>query len=123
MATKTVVITGDEEVKRRLQAMGATAQAKLALAMMAGALVIQNDAKARVRKKTGNLARSIHTEQLPGNMGVQVGTDVVYGLAQEYGRPDLPNYGFTPYMRPAVDQNLSRVAFVIGTTFGKLLAP
>lgn len=120
MATKTVVIEGDEEVKRRLAAMGSTAQAKLALAMMAGALIIQTDAKVRAPKLTGNLARSIHSEQLPGNMGVQIGTDVVYAAAQEFGRPDI-NLPAQPYLRPAVDQNLSRVAFAIGSTFGKLL--
>ena len=29
---------------------------------------------------------------------------IAYALAQEFGRPDLANYTFTPYMRPAAEQ-------------------
>ena len=29
---------------------------------------------------------------------------VPYAAAQEWGRPDLPNYTFTPYMRPAAEK-------------------
>ena len=121
--TQTITIVGDKEVMARLTAMGAKAQPALVLAIKAGAFVVQNDAKVRVRKKTGNLGRSIHMEQLAGGLGISVGTNVVYAAAQEYGRPDLKTYGFTPYLRPAWDQNIGRVAATIGAVLTKLIQP
>ena len=118
--TKTIIITGDEEVQARLKMMGATAQVKLQLAIMSGLMVVQSDAKARAPYRTGNLMRSIHMEQLPGGTGGVVGTNVEYAAAQEYGRPDI-NLPARPYLRPAIDQNLGRVATIIAATFGKLI--
>lgn len=122
MASKTVVITGDDEVKRRLAAMGAKAQPALVLAIKAGALIVQTDAKVRAPKLTGNLARSIHIEPLPGETGVAVGTDVEYAMAQEYGQPEL-HIPAQPYLRPAMDQNLGRVGATIAATLKKLIQP
>ena len=60
-----------------------------------------NAAKRFVRVDTGNLRNSITLDE-PGAGRYEVYTNEVYAAAQEYGRPDLPNYGFTPYMRPGL---------------------
>ena len=39
-----------------------------------------------------------------GVLGVKNDKMVAYALAQEFGRPDLDKYTFTPYMRPAAQQ-------------------
>jgi len=114
-----IIIEGDEAVRAKLTSLGALANPTLQTAIMAAAGVIQTDAKVRVRKLTGNLARSIHTEPL--GTGAVVGTDVVYAAAQEFGRPDLPNYGYTPYLRPAVDQNLAKIEQTIALVLGRLI--
>lgn len=63
----------------------------------------RNLAKRFVRFKTHNLQNSIRADRVSDEEYV-VSSDVEYALAQEYGRPDLPNYGFTPYMRPAAQE-------------------
>ena len=70
------------------------------------AAFVRRAARAFVRKDTQALENSIRTNKIgPGHFETLAGgTDAVpYALAQEYGRPDLPNYGFTPYMRPAAE--------------------
>lgn len=58
----------------------------------------------------GDLRDSIRTERTGfgeyqtlagGDVGQRRGRVIAYALAQEFGRPDLPRYTFTPYMRPA----------------------
>ena len=117
--TTNVTITGDKEVMAALKALGAKAQPALVTAMKAGGLIVQNDAKVRAPKLTGNLARSIHMEE--DKDGVAIGTDVVYAAAVEYGRPDMKNYPIQPYLRPALDQNVGRIAAIIQATLKKVL--
>lgn len=52
-----------------------------------GALLVENDAKVKVPKRTGNLSRSIHTEaEMQGTAAsVQVGTRHLYGAYVEFG--------------------------------------
>lgn len=67
------------------------------------AAFIRNAGKQFVRKDTHALANSGRANQV-GPMEFQVvfgGVGIPYAAAQEFGRPDLPNYGFTPYARPA----------------------
>jgi hypothetical protein len=66
-----------------------------------------NAAKRFVRVDTGNLRNSI-TFDSPQRGDYEVFTEEVYAMAQEFGRPDLPNYGFTPYMRPGLQEALSK---------------
>lgn len=78
-------------------------------------------AKQNVAVDSGDLRDSIRTSGTGGRYqtiaGGVMGTDrpskyrknkkarmIAYALAQEFGRPDLPRYTFTPYMRPAAMQ-------------------
>jgi hypothetical protein len=56
-------------------------------------------AKQFVRVDLGNLKGSI-TPQTEGLKG-EVYSESDYSLTQEFGDPSKPNYGFTPYLRPA----------------------
>lgn len=60
---------------------------------------VNNSAINKVRVDSGDLRRNIRYNII-GDEG-EIITDLPYSAAQEYGRPDLINYGFTPYMRPA----------------------
>jgi hypothetical protein len=60
---------------------------------------IKNIARELVRWKTHALQNSIKI--IKNKYDTWVLSEEPYGAAQEFGRPDLPNYGFTPHMRPA----------------------
>jgi hypothetical protein len=63
----------------------------------------KGEAQNRVRVDSGNLKSKIEVVEpahatgdgASGQFGVE---GVAYALAQEFGRPDLPRYGFTPYL-------------------------
>ena len=126
----------DDRVARKLleKVSAATGGKMLAQALVAGALVIQNDAKRRAPYKTGTLRRSIHVgghkDQAPGSEGapdvpgpkiygrdaeVTVGTNLEYAARQEYGFNDTDRIGrryrqpARPFMRPAADENIAAV--------------
>jgi len=86
------------------------------VALKAGALLIQNDAKKRAPYLTGTLRRSIHTEQT-GKTSVKVGTDVEYAIFQEYGTSKM---AARPYLRPAFDENRQKVVDKINAVWGQL---
>lgn len=52
---------------------------------------------------TGDLRNSIRFDLLSRERG-EVSANQPYAAAQEWGRPDLARYGFTPYMRPATTE-------------------
>lgn len=60
-------------------------------------------ARQKVAVDTGQLRNSIKTDS-SGFGQYETFAETPYALAQEYGRPDLPAYTFTPYMRPAAIQ-------------------
>jgi len=60
-------------------------------------------ARATVRVDTSTLRNSIQLDQVSEGVN-EVSANTEYAAAQEYGRPDMPNYGFTPYMRPAAEE-------------------
>lgn len=124
--------TSRGDASKALKQMVRNVQGKnLERALVAGALIIQNDAKRRAPVLTGNLRRSIHIgghEDLAGDRsGVQqqtgqavpgpesgqagaavyVGTDVEYAAAVEFGSEERRA---KPYLRPAADSNRSTVA-------------
>jgi len=68
---------------------------------------IRKLAKEKVRKDKRNLENSIIATDLGDGMEVSANTE--YAAAQEWGRPDLPQYGFTPYMRPAVKEAAAKI--------------
>jgi hypothetical protein len=70
------------------------------------------EAKSRVRVDFGQLKGSITREQL-SNAKYIIYSNVEHAAAQEYGIPEIPNYGFTPYLRPGAqvagsDKSISR---------------
>lgn len=64
---------------------------------------VRNRARYHVAVDTSRLRNSIRTEKL-GSGHYQTLSETPYSLAQEFGRPDLPRYTFTPYMRPAAQE-------------------
>lgn len=68
-----------------------------------GALIIENEAKARVPVRTGFLRRSISSDvQWSGRnrVVVTIGPNAEYGAFVEFGTSRM---GAQPYMRPAID--------------------
>jgi hypothetical protein len=63
------------------------------------AVDIRNRAKRTVRKDTGDLRNSVQTEKTA--FGYETFSDAPHAAAQEWGRPDLPTYGFTSWARPS----------------------
>lgn len=138
-----VRVTGSESLARKLAALGEAAQGKmLERALVAGGLIIQNDAKRRAPYRTGNLRRSIHIgghadlatdrgeivdqtgspvpppETWPGGGGIYIGTDVEYAAPVEYGAGRRPPQ---PYLRPAIDTNGDAVRTEVAEALRDLL--
>lgn len=84
-----VTITGMNELMAAFEAaQGAASGKMLARAALAGALPVQNAAKAKAPWKTRTLSRSIHSEletEAETYAEVVVGTDVEYAAIQEFG--------------------------------------
>ena len=76
---------------------------KVEKALDKGAFLVEGDAKRLVRVDTGRLKNSVDTIRRP--LERSIGSSVQYAAAQEYGRVDLPRYGYTPYLRPALRKN------------------
>lgn len=84
---------GEREVMDRIGAVGKMLSGQnLLRAVRSGALLVEKDAKEKCPKKTGTLARSIHTEgeiYTGDHVSVQVGTDSKpphgYGAYVEFG--------------------------------------
>lgn len=75
----------------------------------------KGEAQNRVRVDSGNLKSKIDVVEAGHDTGDgasgQFGVEgVAYALAQEFGRPDLPRYGFTPYLRPSQDIESKKLA-------------
>lgn len=126
---------GNEAFKRGIGRLLAALPEALETAVLAGAIVVQREAKANLRAnqtwRTGNLARSIHVgghaelSELGASSGsdiggatteaamagVDVGTDVPYARRIELGFMGTDSLGRTyhqparPYLRPGLDQN------------------
>lgn len=115
MARKPVTIKGDKELKAAFKRLSVAARGSaLMTAAKAGILPIQNAAIENAPYLTGNLARSIHTEEVEKtnhSAKVATGTDVEYAARQEFGFNDTDARGRSyhqparPYMRPAYDNH------------------
>jgi len=71
------------------------------VAQLAAAEVVKL-ARKYVAKDTKDLMNSIIINPaLSTDRQYVVSSGTEYGAAQEWGRPDIPNYTFTSYMRPA----------------------
>jgi len=79
-------------------------------ALIRSANIVQTDAKLLVAIDTGNLRGSIVKGQVDKtNLSITVSTNSEYAFAQEFGRPDLVSYTFSPYMRPALNNNIKKI--------------
>ncbi len=82
-------LLGGPKLKREFSAIGAAIRGRLlANAVLAGALVVEGEAKRRVARRTSTLARSISsivTERSATGAKATVGTNVEYGPFLEFG--------------------------------------
>jgi len=133
-------VVGDEALYRRFRRMSDAARGQnLLLALKAGGLPIANEAKVRVPKLTGNLARSIHIggygdeselslsdgTDIGGNIAardraqIRIGTNVEYATWIEFG---TSKRAAKPYLRPAFDTKKAEAVREFTRAFRKLLA-
>lgn len=146
----TVRIEGSDGLALKLRALGTALSGRTAeRAVVAGALIIQNEAKRRAPFRTGTLRRSIHigghtdkatdyqvpadVPELPGpdvsahDVQVYVGTNLDYGRRIEYGFNQADSLGRVynqaaqPYLRPAIDENGDRVRQEIADALADLI--
>ena len=104
----TVQLIGSERLQQRLEEL--VTPEKIDEALDRCAHLVENDAKRIVRVDTGALKSSINTLKIPN--GRAVGSGKEYAAAQEFGRPDLPQYGYTPFLRPAVRKNMNKMNLI-----------
>jgi len=100
-----VTIIGVPAIQNRLNTM--TDKSKIEQALDHGAALVELDAKRLVRVDTGLLKNSINT--VKKSLYRAIGSSKQYALAQEFGRPDLQGYGYTPYLRPAIRKNRAKI--------------
>lgn len=104
-----IEIKGVKELQSKFKNIGDELQKALSEAVSAGAVVVERDAKIRVPVLTGNLRNSIREfkkNESPGRVESQVGTDVEYGPAVEFG---TSRRAPKPYLRPAIDENRTQI--------------
>lgn len=101
-----IKINGLAPLQNRLNNVVTTEKVERALDR--GAMYVEKDAKRLVRVDTGRLRASINSIK-PRPLMRMIGTNVKYAAAQEFGRPDLASYGYTPYLRPAARKNRPRI--------------
>ena len=142
MPSVKLTITGEKELIRKFNLLADSLRGKtLERALVSGALIIQNSAKAKAPYLTGNLRRSIHIgghedlglegdvidragtrvpqPVISGNsVAVYVGTDVNYAAAVEFGSK---TQRAQPYLRPAMDENQAAVGKEIADALKDLI--
>ena len=146
----TVRVEGSESLAIKLRALGAAVSGRtVERAVVAGALIIQNEAERRAPYRTGTLRRSLHIgghtdlatdyQQPPGiselerprigdhDVEVYVGTNLEYARRQEYGFNGADSLGRVynqaprPYLRPAIDENGNAVREEIAAALIELI--
>ena len=109
IGTVNVQFFGLQPLKHRLENMAKPEKLEQALDM--AALVVEKAAKGYVRRDTSRLYSSINIKR--SKLTRKIGTSVVYAAAQEFGRGDIPRYGYTPYLRPALRNNKKEINRII----------
>ena len=76
-------------------------------------LLVEGDAKRMCPVDTGRLRSSLaHEIEKKGNEVIgRIGTNVVYGVFQEYGSSTQSG---TPYLRPALEKNKGKIKQILG---------
>lgn len=88
---------------------------KLEKLVREAAMAVEGDAKRFAPVDTGRLRNSIHYAK-SGDLEYMVGTDVEYGIYQEFGTRYQSG---TPFLRPAVEKNRFLVAGKAKIIFNK----
>lgn len=124
----TFKLLGVEEMESLLAEIGPALAIKAGQkATNAGAKIVAKEAKQRVRKRTGKLARSITTQKAPPKMS-EVATFVGF-KPPESRRAHLEEFGTekqapAPFVRPAMDEKAGEVleaeAEVLGVELEKI---
>ena len=83
--------------------------------LTAAALIVEGDATLRAPVDTGNLRSSI-THKVVSDEEARVGTNVDYAPWVEGGTSKM---AAQPFLRPALDNNKSRIEKMIGDVIGK----
>ena len=116
-------VIGLNPVKTRLNNI--VTRDKVKMAMVRGGFAVERDAKGLVKVDTGRLKNSISTvwkdsphqtnvspaepddmiKHHGSDLNVYIGTNTVYAAAQEYGRTDMKQYSYKPFLRPAFRKN------------------
>ncbi len=118
----TIKVDGISELQAKFKNLNNELQTALSQAVSAGAAVVERSAKEKVRVDTGRLRNSIREMQKfesSGKVESQVGTDVEYGPANEFGTPRMQAQ---PYLRPAVDENTAEIEAAIEAKIKAILA-
>jgi len=105
------------------------------MGVVAGAALIEAEAKKRAPVKRGSLRRSINTISVTGGDGsyeARIAPTIIYGrrielgyhgvdsLGRNYGPPNK-GYGGHPYLRPAVDASGSEIVDIMQTWWASAL--
>lgn len=113
-------IRGDKELVRMFErAPEAFTPQVLMPALEKGAQIVEADARARVKKVTRRLERSIHNEPMPESLAFKVCTDEPYAKRIERGFVGKDSLGrrynqpAQPYMRPALNLNRERIFEIV----------
>ena len=127
-------VIGDEHLYRRFRQMADAGRGrKIEGALKVGGLVIATEAKIIVRKRTGNLARSIHVggyghqselslsdgTDIGGNMASRDGAEIRVGTNVIYAR--WIEFRVESFLRAAFDTKRREAVKEIHRAFGKLL--
>ena len=114
-------VKGVQECIQRIEAIKGEMPRMAATALLAGALVVNNDAVRRAPYLTGNLRRSIHPDPVEANndrVVIEVGTDVEYAAHLEFGTVRMAP---RPYLRPALLENKAKIVRDSSVAFIALL--
>jgi len=124
MTTLRVSVVGTKELKRKLEKLNPGVNKRiLRNSLIESALLIQRDAAkiqilaggggkkggmtpphpTHLTSRTGTLRRSIKVDRGPLPFAIEVGTDLEYGAAHEFGSAKL-NLPERPFMQPALDR-------------------
>lgn len=108
-----IEVKGIKELQGALGQLATELPLIVSQAVIEGAGVVENSAKQKVRVRTGNLRDSIKQKnktQSPTKVSVDIGTDVSYGPANEFGTSRM---SAQPFLRPALDENEDAIEAVI----------
>ena len=112
------MIGGYETVRESISRMEDIEQV-VARALVAGAQAVQNEARNRAPRVSGNLRRSINVGNVQsggGHVSVEVGTSEPYAARIEYGFKGVDSLGRRynqdgrPYLEPAAEAKAQEVA-------------